>query len=125
MSPTTVLNKLPTLAEQRDAIRRLLIASRPALAHRLHEGPSGALILALPGGGTMEVGRMRRRGQPRWVVVAPCGPDLPGRVRITDSRTAHGIARAVLQAFDEVAANGRSVSRLSPRLSDALDEATA
>lgn len=101
-----------TLAEQRDAIRRLLISTRPALTHRLHEGPSGALTITLPGGGTIEIGRMRRRGGPRWVVVAPCASDLPGRVRITDSRTAPGIVRAVLRSLDERAADGRTVGAL-------------
>lgn len=108
---TTDLHDRSTLTAQRDAIRRLLINSRPALAHRVHEGPSGALTIGLPGGGTIEIGRMRRRGDPRWVVVAPCGSHLPGRVRITDSRTATGIVRAVLRALDELAADGRILGR--------------
>ncbi|WP_347041519.1 hypothetical protein [Brachybacterium nesterenkovii] len=56
---------------ERERIRRALLARRPALAARLVEGPSGALTVPVGQGRAIEVGRMRRLGRPRWVVVEP------------------------------------------------------
>lgn len=58
---------------ERDRIRRALLAARPSLAARLALGPTGALTVPLPRGRAIEVGRMRRSGIARWVVVEPLG----------------------------------------------------
>ncbi|WP_394214393.1 hypothetical protein [Brachybacterium vulturis] len=60
-----------TAHTERETIRTLLLARRPDLDRRLLVGPSGALLIPLPTGGSIEIGRMRRRGEPRWVVVSP------------------------------------------------------
>ncbi|WP_246956407.1 hypothetical protein [Brachybacterium sp. Marseille-Q7125] len=85
--------------QERESIRALLLERRPSLARRLSVGPSGALVIPLPGGGSVEVGRMRRRGAARWVVVAPTA-DAPGGVKVREPHTLGGITRAVLTALD-------------------------
>lgn len=56
---------------ERERIRRELLRRRPSLSASLHEGASGALTIPVGGGRAIEVGRMRRGGRPRWVVVEP------------------------------------------------------
>lgn len=56
---------------QRESIRRTLTDARPELDRRIVEGPSGALVIDLPAGGSIEIGRLRRHGITRWVVVTP------------------------------------------------------
>lgn len=80
---------------QRDHIRSLLLAGRPDLSKRLEVGPRGALMIPLPGRGSIEIGRMRRRGNPRWVVVSPDGD----RVEIREPSTLPAVARAALTAL--------------------------
>lgn len=80
---------------QRDHIRALLLADRPDLSRRLEIGPRGALMIPLPGRGSIEIGRMRRRNSPRWVVVAPDGD----RVQIREPSTLPAVARAALTAL--------------------------
>lgn len=103
MSPMIDLHRDGTaLTAQRDAILRLLLARRPALECRLREGASGALSIDLPGGRTIEIGRMRRRGEVRWVVVSPRMTGLHDQVRVTDATTVIGVVRAALRALDEL-----------------------
>lgn len=105
MSPTLDLHRDSTaLSAQRDAILRLLLARHPALQRRLREGASGALSIDLPGGRTIEIGRMRRRGEVRWVVVSPRVTGPRGQVRVADATTIAGVVRAALQALDELPA---------------------
>lgn len=92
------------LTAQRDEILRLLLAARPALSGRLRESSSGALAIDLPGGRSIEIGRMRRRGTVRWVVVSPRVTGPRDQVRVTDAATIPGVVRAVLQVIDELAA---------------------
>lgn len=56
---------------EREIIRRTLLQRRPSLAARLGEGPSGALAIPVGRGRSIEIGRLRRLGAPRWVVVEP------------------------------------------------------
>lgn len=56
---------------EREHIRRTLLRLRPSLSARLHEGPRGALTVPVGAGRSIEVGRMRRLGHPRWVVIEP------------------------------------------------------
>lgn len=60
-----------TALHEREQIRALLLEQRPDLEQRMLVGPSGALVIPLPAGGSIEIGRMRRRGRVRWVVVSP------------------------------------------------------
>lgn len=60
-----------TALHEREQIRALLLEQRPDLEQRMLVGPSGALVIPLPAGGSIEIGRMRRRGRVRWVVVTP------------------------------------------------------
>lgn len=60
-----------TARTERELIRAHLLESRPELDRRLQVGPSGALLIPLPTGRSIEIGRMRRRGVVRWVVVLP------------------------------------------------------
>lgn len=82
---------------ERERIRALLLAQRPELGARLVVGPSGALVIPLRSGGSIEIGRMRRRGAPRWVVVAPAADG----VSVREPATPRAIARTVLAALDE------------------------
>lgn len=93
-APHDVLDRAD-VRRQRDHIRELLLAGRPDLSRRLEVGARGALIIPLPGSGSIEIGRMRRRGSPRWVVVAPDGD----RVRIREPSTLPAVARAALAAL--------------------------
>ncbi|GAP80396.1 hypothetical protein Y09_3254 [Brachybacterium sp. SW0106-09] len=90
---------------ERERIRALLLAQRPELGARLAVGPSGALVIPLRRGGSVEIGRMRRRGTPRWVVVAPSAAGA----RVREPATPGAIVRVVLAALDEDA-TGRSLS---------------
>lgn len=85
----------PALAE-RERIRALLLAGRPDLARRMHEGPSGALVIPLPTGRSIEIGRMRRRGTARWVVVTP----IDDQARLREPTTLHSVARTALAALE-------------------------
>lgn len=85
----------PEVRDERDHIRALLLAGRPDLSRRLHTGPSGALLIPLPGGGGIEIGRMRRRGRSRWVVVAPDGD----RALIREPATLAAVAGTALAAL--------------------------
>lgn len=58
-------------AVDRERIRSRLLRRRPSLRHRLLIGPSGALTIPVSGDRAIEIGRMRRSGVPRWVVVEP------------------------------------------------------
>lgn len=60
-----------TAQDEREKIRALLLELRPELAQHLQVGPSGALLISLPARRGIEIGRMRRRGRARWVVVIP------------------------------------------------------
>src|SRR5690625_7454218 len=73
----------PEARDERERIRELLLSGRPDLSRRLQTGPSGALLIPLPAEGGIEIGRMRRRGRARWVVVARRGGRT--RVRVTAS----------------------------------------
>lgn len=85
---------VPGLRGERDRIHALLLADRPELSRRLQTGPSGALLIPIPGGG-IEIGRMRRRGRTRWVVVAREGD----RTRIREPATVAAVAAAALAAL--------------------------
>jgi len=82
---------------ERERIRALLLAQRPELGARLIVGPSGALVIPLSTGGSVEIGRMRRRGVSRWVVVAPTADG----VSVREPATLVSVARAALDAVDE------------------------
>lgn len=86
-----------TVRAERERIRALLLAQRPELEARLIVGPSGALLIPLRAGGSVEIGRMRRRGAPRWVVVAPVAD---GAI-VREPATLRSVARAALSALDE------------------------
>lgn len=84
------------LHRQRETIRTALLLARPELAGRLEEGPSGAVVIPLEHGRAVEIGRMRRSGAARWVVVWPEG----GRARMHEAGGAHEAARAALVALE-------------------------
>ena len=94
-----------TVRSERERIRALLLAQRPELEARLAVGPSGALLIPLRAGGSVEIGRMRRRGAPRWVVVAPVAD---GAI-VREPATLRSVARAALSALDEDG-RGRALS---------------
>jgi hypothetical protein len=94
-----------TVRAERERIRALLLAQRPELGARLAVGPSGALVIPLHTGGSVEIGRMRRRGAPRWVVVAPTADGASVR----EPATLRSVARAALSALDEDG-TGRALS---------------
>lgn len=85
----------PEARDERERIRELLLSGRPDLSRRLQTGPSGALLIPLPAGGGIEIGRMRRRGRARWVVVARRG----GRTRVREPATLAAVAEAALAAL--------------------------
>ncbi len=97
--------------QQCESIRAGLVAARPELAHRIEEGPSGALLIPLPAGRSIEIGRMRRRGNTRWVVVR----SEAGRARITEAAGPVDATRTALQALD-AQAHGSTSLRLLPRV---------
>ncbi|HEX7350317.1 hypothetical protein [Brachybacterium sp.] len=86
-----------TARAEREAIRALLLARRPDLDRRLSVGPSGALLIPLTSGRGIEIGRMRRRGSARWVVVAPAADGATLR----EPRTLAAVVRTVLDALEE------------------------
>ena len=94
-----------TVRAERERIRALLLAQRPELEARLAVGQSGALLIPLRAGGSVEIGRMRRRGAPRWVVVAPVAD---GAI-VREPATLRSVARAALSALDEDG-RGRALS---------------
>lgn len=69
-----------TAGAERELIRALLLERRPELERRLEVGPSGALLIPLVTGRSIEIGRMRRRGEVRWVVVLPSADGASLRV---------------------------------------------
>src|SRR5699024_8446717 len=81
--------------DERERIRELLLSGRPDLSRRLQTGPSGALLIPLPAGGGIEIGRMRRRGRARSVVVARRG----GRTRVRAPATLAAVAEPALAAL--------------------------
>ena len=91
-----------TALGERERLRALLLERRPSLEGRLVVGPSGALVIPLAGGGSIEIGRMRRRGTPRWIVVAPDGDGA----RVREPATLPAVAREALRALD-LAETGR------------------
>lgn len=56
---------------EREQIRRSLLRQRPALGTRLATGASGALVIPVCAQRSVEIGRMRRCGLARWVVIEP------------------------------------------------------
>lgn len=81
---------------EREAVRRGILARRPALEARLHDGPSGSLVIPVPGGRGIEIGRLPYAGGARWVVVVPAGDGV--RVRVP--RALGQIPDLVLAALD-------------------------
>lgn len=81
---------------EREQIRALLVQRRPELAALVQVGPSGALLLPTTAGRGIEVGRMRRRGRVRWVVVVP---EADG-ARIREPASVHAAARVAAEAWD-------------------------
>ncbi|MBB5831846.1 hypothetical protein [Brachybacterium aquaticum] len=94
-----------TVRAERERIRALLLELRPALGARLVVGPSGALVIPLRTGGSVEIGRMRRRGAARWVVVAPSADGA----RVREPVSLRSVARAAVAAVDE-GESGRALS---------------
>ncbi|ATG55223.1 hypothetical protein CFK41_10970 [Brachybacterium ginsengisoli] len=95
-----------TAQVEREQIRALLVERRPELAALLQVGPSGALLLPTTAGRGIEVGRMRRRGRSRWVVVVP---EVEG-ARIREPASVHAAARVAAEAWDQ-----RRGAAVSPR----------
>ncbi|ATG52428.1 hypothetical protein CFK38_13545 [Brachybacterium vulturis] len=89
-----------TAHTERETIRALLLERRPDLDHRLLVGPSGALLIPLPAGRSIEIGRMRRRGEPRWVVVSPSADGATLR----EPTSLGAVVRTALSALREVEA---------------------
>ncbi len=86
-----------TARAERETIRALLLARRPDLDRRLSVGPSGALLIPLTTGRSIEIGRMRRRGSARWVVVTPTADGAALR----EPRTLGAVVRTALDALEE------------------------
>lgn len=61
----------PDCLHERELVRRTLLAARPGLRSRMTVGPTGALTIPVRAGRAIEIGRMRRLGRSRWVVVEP------------------------------------------------------
>ncbi|WP_422117180.1 hypothetical protein [Brachybacterium sp. UNK5269] len=87
--------EVSTAAAERAQIRALLLERRPDLRQRLHDGPSGALLIPLPTGRSIEIGRMRRRGAARWVVVFP----TTDGARLREPTSLGSVVRAALAAL--------------------------
>lgn len=83
------------VAREREEIRSTLLRSRPELAGRIGTGPSGSLTIPRPGGAGVEIGRMRRSGRARWVVVASDG----GPPAVRTAASAQHAARLALAAL--------------------------
>lgn len=86
-----------TARAERETIRALLLARRPDLDRRLSVGPSGALLIPLAAGRSIEIGRMRRRGAARWVVVTPTADGASLR----EPRTLDAVVRTALTALED------------------------
>lgn len=86
-----------TALHEREEIRALLLEQRPDLEQRMLVGPSGALVIPLAAGGSIEIGRMRRRGRARWVVVSPSANGASLREPVDPA----GVARATLGVLRE------------------------
>ncbi|MDN5686301.1 MAG: hypothetical protein L0G94_06385 [Brachybacterium sp.] len=84
------------IPDEREQIRAHLLDLRPELATVIEFGPSGALLLPLPGGRAIEIGRMRRRGRARWVVVSP---EADG-ARLREPRSLSSAAHLALAAWE-------------------------
>lgn len=91
---------------QRERIRLTLLRERPELDGVIEEGPSGALVIPLPAGRCIEIGRMRRGGAVRWVVVR----EVDGRTLLSSARGPVDAARTALSALEDrtVSVGGRS-----------------
>lgn len=89
-----------TAHTERETIRALLLERRPDLDRRLLVGPSGALLIPLPTGRSIEIGRMRRRGRSRWVVVTPTADGAALR----EPATLGAVVRTALSALREAEA---------------------
>lgn len=89
-----------TAHAERERIRALLLERRPDLERRLLVGPSGALLVPLSPGRSIEIGRMRRRGTARWVVATPTADGATLR----EPSTLSGVVRTVLGALAEAEA---------------------
>ena len=85
---------------QRETIRALLLGRRPDLERRLLVGPSCAVLIPLAAGRCIEIGRMRRRGTARWVVVTPTADGA----RLREPSDLDAVARAALGALQEAEA---------------------
>lgn len=85
-----------TTRDEREQIRAHLLELRPELAALIEVGPSGALLLPLPAGRAIEIGRMRRRGRARWVVVSP---EADG-ARLREPRSLSSAAHIALAAWE-------------------------
>ncbi|EWS80637.1 hypothetical protein BF93_01940 [Brachybacterium phenoliresistens] len=107
--PITSRASSPGLLE-REEIRRALLRSRPELSGRISTGPSGSLTIPRPGGACVEIGRMRRAGRVRWVVVASDG-DRPSVLEVESAAHAAGLAIAALSAPRERPAPPESRAR--------------
>ncbi len=89
-----------TALAERETIRALLLERRPDLERRLLVGPSGAVLIPLAAGRCIEIGRMRRRGTARWVVVTPTADGA----RLREPSDLDAVARAALGALQEAEA---------------------
>lgn len=85
---------------ERQQIHAQILRRRPAVEGRIHLGPSGALVVAVGAGQCVEIGRMRRRGKARWVVVSPAAD----RVQVREAGTIDAIIRAAVAAIDSASA---------------------
>jgi hypothetical protein len=102
-----------TAQDEREQIRALLLERRPDLARHLQVGPSGALLLPTAAGRGIEIGRMRRRGRARWVVVVP---EADG-ARLREPTTVRSAARIALAAWEHDAAAHDAERDAVPRVS--------
>ncbi|APX31429.1 hypothetical protein BH708_00335 [Brachybacterium sp. P6-10-X1] len=101
-----------TVQDERERIRAHLLDLRPELAALIEVGPSGALLLPLSAGRAIEIGRMRRRGRARWVVVSP---EADG-ARLRDPTSLLSAARLAVAAWERGGRRGREeAERLRPR----------
>lgn len=89
-----------TALAERETIRALLLERRPDLERRLLAGPSGAVLIPLTAGRSIEIGRMRRRGAVRWVVVTPTADGAA----LQEPSTLSGVVHTVLGALQEAEA---------------------
>ncbi|WP_193104347.1 hypothetical protein [Brachybacterium sp. FME24] len=91
-----------TAQDEREQIRALLLERRPELARHLQVGPSGALLIPLSAGRGIEIGRMRRRGRARWVVVIP---EADG-ARLQEPTSVRSAARIALSTWERESRRG-------------------